>query len=224
MSQNRRKARELAKEYINQGKPMEWFEELYLLAKAGEASVPWADMEPNPNLVDWLERENIGGSGKTALKIGCGLGDDVEALSEYGFLVTGFDISPAAIEWCMRRFPASEAGYAAVDLFNTPSKWNGAFDFVLESYTLQVLPPDIRWKAIKKISGFTAPGGTLLAIARGREPDDDPGQMPWPLTKEELLYFVDAGLALISFEDFLDEEVPPVRRFRAEFHRPKGES
>jgi hypothetical protein len=44
--------------------------------------------------------------------------------------------------------------------------------------------------------------------------------MPWPLTRETVLRFEDEGLDLVSFEDYHDDETPPVRRFRAEFERP----
>jgi hypothetical protein len=43
--------------------------------------------------------------------------------------------------------------------------------------------------------------------------------MPWPLTKEELTDFLRLGLREVSFEDYLDDEVPPVRRFRVEYRR-----
>ena len=66
---------------------------------------------------------------------------------------------------------------------------------------------------------LVAAGGTLLVIARGREPGDPEGEFPWPLTRVELDVFKDSGLAEFSFEDFTDKEDPPVRRFRAEYRR-----
>ena len=63
------------------------------------------------------------------------------------------------------------------------------------------------------------PGGSFLVIARGREPNDGPGSMPWPLIKGDLEHFVQSGLKLISFEDFFDEEEPPVRRFRVQYRK-----
>lgn len=48
---------------------------------------------------------------------------------------------------------------------------------------------------------------------------ESPGQMPWPLTRAEVEAIATPGLALASFEDFLDAEDPPVRRFRALFRR-----
>ena len=102
---------------------------------------------------------------------------------------------------------------------NAPAEWKGSFDFVLESYTLQVLPPDLRPDAIRQIASFVSPGGILLVIARGREPNDPPGNMPWPLTKDELAVFQSVGLKELRFEDYVDDETPPVRRFRATYRR-----
>ena len=38
--------------------------------------------------------------------------------------------------------------------------------------------------------------------------------MPWPLTAREVRALFD-GLELVSFEDYVDDEDPPVRRLRA---------
>ena len=43
--------------------------------------------------------------------------------------------------------------------------------------------------------------------------------MPWPLTRDELALFEDAGLRATTVEIVLDDETPPVRRFRAFFDR-----
>ena len=108
--------------------------------------------------------------------------------------------------------------YLAANLLDPPSTWRHAFDFVFEANTLQVLPADLRSQAIEKIAGFLCPGGLLLVIARGREPSDSEGQMPWPLTRAELSGFAAVGLDELSFEDFFDLEdpgEPAVHRFRA---------
>lgn len=90
---------------------------------------------------------------------------------------------------------------------------------MLEAYTLQVLPPDIRAEAVRRIAAFVAGGGTLLVVARGREPGQSGGTMPWPLTVAEVSLFKAEGLAEVSFEDYLDREDPPVRRLRATYRR-----
>jgi SAM-dependent methyltransferase len=210
-------ARKLAKEYVDRGEPLGWFEALY--AEGDPSKIPWADLKVNPNFEDWLVRKNLQGEGKRALKVGCGLGDDAERLAELGFEVTAFDISPTAIGWCKKRFPETKVQYLVHDLFNPPSEWKGAFNFVLESYTLQVLTPDLWGGAIQCISDFVAPGGTLLVIARGRKPEEPTGEMPWPLVRAELKNFEAHGLQQVNFEEYLDKEDPPVRRFRAEYRR-----
>ena len=214
---SRQFARKLAKEFVARGDPLGWFEALYT---EGDASkIPWADQKVNPNFEEWLGQRKIQGRGKKALEVGCGLGDNAERLAEMDFEVTAFDISPTAVDWCQRRFPQSRVLYVVEDLFHARETWKEAFDFVLESYTLQVLPPGLRRPAIQCISGFVAPGGTLLVIARGRKPEDPKGEMPWPLVREELRAFEDYGLQEANFEEYLDKEDPPVRRFRVEYRR-----
>jgi SAM-dependent methyltransferase len=219
MNEARQKAGDLARASIAAGDPIGWFEKLYAQAAGDPSAIAWADLAPNPNVVDWLNDEQVNGAGCRALKIGCGLGDDAEELARRGFAVTAFDVSRTAIEWCRKRFPGSSVEYVVADLMNPPADWARAFDFVLESYTLQVLPADVREAAIRRVARFVAPGGSLLVVARGREPGDEPGTMPWPLTRDELAGFVRAGLEELSFEDFVDDENPPVRRFRAVYHR-----
>jgi ubiquinone/menaquinone biosynthesis C-methylase UbiE len=203
---------------LESGDPLGWFEDLYSQAKENPSLIPWTDFKPNPNLIDWLDRTGTNGPGR-ALIVGSGLGDDGEELSRRGFETIAFDISESAIAWSRRRFPQSPVSYIVADLFMAPVEWKARFDFVLESYTLQVLPPNLRTDAVPCIASFIKPGGTLLVIARGREPNDAEGKMPWPLTKDELSRFDAHGLKKLSFEDFMDNEDPPVRRFRATYRR-----
>ncbi|MTJ55732.1 class I SAM-dependent methyltransferase [Anabaena sp. UHCC 0253] len=218
MTENRAYVQNLAQQYTEAGKPTEWFEQLYSQANNDSTAIPWADMKPNHNLVQWLDDHNIQGQGKTALTIGCGLGDDAEELSQRGFKVTGFDISSSAIEWCKNKFPNSTVEYRVADLLNPPIQWNQTFDFVLESYTLQALPHLLSSQAISLIANFLAPDGILLVICRGRDIEDQLDKVPYPLTKDQVMEFVDAGLTLVDFEDYLDQERSSVvRRFRATF-------
>lgn len=217
---NRTTAREIARKHLESGDPLGWFEDLYSQACGNTSIIPWADMIPNPNVVDWLDRYPQAATGK-ALKIGCGLGDDAEELTRRGFETTAFDISRSAISWCRRRYPESSVSYIVADLFSAPAEWEARFDFVLESYTLQVLPPSLREKAVRCIASFVAHGGALLVIARGRAPSEHEGDMPWPLTKDELSLFETHKLREVTFEDYTDSEDPPVRRFRATYRWEK---
>lgn len=218
--EKRETARDFARRFIEKNDPLGWFEALYEKADGETEIIPWADMAPSPNLIQWLDTHRIAGTRPSALEIGCGLGDNAEELARRGFAVTAFDISETVVQWSKKRFSGSTVSYEVRDLFKPPGAWQGAFDFVLESYTLQVLPPELRIRAIRSISRFVAPGGTLLVICRGRESEEDPGKMPWPLTKRELTSFQKFELDEVRFEDFLDDEEPPVRRFRVAYNRP----
>jgi SAM-dependent methyltransferase len=217
---SRARAKELAEEFLKRGDAKGWFEVFYAEAEGDAARIPWANLVPNPELVSWLDANGVQGAGRRALVVGCGLGDDAELLAGRGFDVAAFDISGEAIEWCKRRYPDSKVGYVAADLFELPSDWRESFDFLFEANTLQVLPSALQPAAISAMVNCVTRGGSLLVIARGREPNDDPGSMPWPLTKEDLAPFSRAGMKLVSFEDFFDREEPPVRRFRVQYHKP----
>jgi SAM-dependent methyltransferase len=209
MEPNRVRARELAAESRRAGDPTGWFEQLYQEHEQGQKVVPWADLVPNPNLLEFE------GAGKTALVVGCGFGDDAEQLAAWGFETTAFDVSPSAIRASKRRFPESGVEYVAADVLAPPEEWTGQFDFVLEVYTLQVLPAELRPRAICGLARFLKKEGKILLIARGRESNEPEGLMPWSLTRSELDEFIAAGLREESFEDYFDKESPPARRFRA---------
>ena len=181
--------------------------------------IPWADGLPNPDLLAFWRNHPQPAANKSALVVGSGLGDDAEQLASWGFGVTAFDISETAIRATRKRFPKSKVDYVAADVLAPPPNWSGQFDFVFEANTLQALPSELRAVAITKVPEFVAPGGQLLVIARGREPFEPEGEVPWPVTRAEFSAFPRAGLTEISFEDFLDQETPPLRRFRALYQR-----
>jgi SAM-dependent methyltransferase len=216
--ERRFEARDLAKRAIARGEPTAWFEELYASAEFDPERIPWADLSPNRHLINWLETHPTIGSDRRTLVVGCGLGDDAEALSTRGFQVTAFDLSPTAIAWCRRRFPTSSVDYQPANVLQPPSDWNRRFEFIVEISTLQVLPPLLRVTAIDNIASMLAPGGDLLVICRGRGPEDDQGAIPWPLTRQDLARFRERSLIEVSFEDFVDDEDdPPARRFRVQY-------
>ena len=204
-----------AKSYARQD-PTGWFEELYTAASGDESAIPWAKSTVNSSLASWIKTKQPQGNGKTALVVGSGLGDDAEAIAELGFQVTGFDISPTAIAWSKKRFPNSQVNYLVDDLLN-PSQINQSkYDLVLESYTLQALPAQVRPKGIETISQLVARQGTLLIICRGREESQPATSLPFPLTKSELAYFEQLSLQQVQFDDYLDEK-SSIRRFRIEY-------
>ncbi|MDJ0578201.1 MAG: class I SAM-dependent methyltransferase [Xenococcaceae cyanobacterium MO_234.B1] len=214
----RTRVRELAYQFLQQNDPTGWFEALYSQVQGDTSQIPWADLTVNPNLSEWLENNQIQGKAKKALVVGCGLGDDAEALSQKGFAVTGFDISPSAIAWCQQRFPNSQVNYIVSDALKLEQSWQQSWDFILESYTLQSLPSSVRKQVMETIVGYLAPGGTLLIICLGRNQSEDEGKYPpYPLTQEELDFIEELGLKKLALEDYLDRKTPPERRFRAQY-------
>ena len=213
------RAQELANTYLERNDPTGWFEALYAEASGDVGKIPWADLAPNPNLVSLLNSFLPSYMVKETLLIGCGLGDDAEELARRGFDVTAFDISPEAIRWARRRHPDTKVGYQVADLFNLPEEWERAFTFVIESYTLQSLTPNLLEIGIEAVARTVEENGYLLVIARGREEQQIIEGPPWPLTQNEIYYFRDLGLRMIQFDDLMDNETPSVRRFRALFKR-----
>lgn len=213
---------ELSAKYIQQDDPTGWFEELYSQAGEDSGQIPWAKLTVNPHLASWIAENKIEGKGKKALVVGCGLGDDAEALSDMGFEVTGFDISPSAIAWCQKRFPDTSVNYVVSDALVPEAGWQGSFDFILESYTLQAVPQSLRQRIMTTIAFYLAPGGTLSIICRGRDIEEDAGTSPpWALTQAELSFLEQLKLKRISFEDYFDRRTPPVRRFRIQYSKDR---
>jgi SAM-dependent methyltransferase len=171
-------------------------------------------------LVSWLEREMPRGAGKCCIVVGCGLGDDAELLARHGYSVVAFDIASTAIEWAKSRFPSTRVDYRVIDLFELPDDIRGSGDLVFESYTVQALPSSHRSRATEAIASLVSPRGQMLLLARGQDADEiAPHRPPYPLTIGDVQMFERHGLRCVSFEDVLDDESPPVRRFRALFER-----
>ena len=217
-------ARRLSAEALATGDPTAWFDRLYLAADRGETSVPWDRGQANPYVVAWIREPARHGEGQRAVVVGCGLGEDAEFVAGLGYDTTGFDISPAAVAAAGQRFPGSLVRYVTADLFALPADWRGAFDLVVESMTLQALPPASRSPAIAAVGTLVAPGGTLLVLGRMREaadPGDGPGP-PFPLTRAEIDAVATPGLEPVRIDELHDSGPPFARRWRAVFTRPRS--
>ena len=243
-------ARRLAAAAIADDDPTAWFERIYVAAEAGQTAIPWDRGGPSRFLVQWaqdaglrdaglrdaglddvgldkagpgragLRDAGLTGAGRRAVVVGCGLGHDAEFIAGRGFDTTAFDISPTAVRSARRRHPDSRVRYTTADLLDLPADWLQAYDLVVESNTLQALPDPPRAAAIASLGRLVAPGGTLLAIARAREPAEVDDGPPWALTRAEIDALAGAGLVAVRIEDLREPGPPPGRRWRAEFTRP----
>jgi len=199
--------------------PIGFFEPLYVAAADGRDAVPWDRGAPHPLVDEWAA--GVEGAGRSALVVGSGLGPDAELLAERGFDVVAFDVSPTAIASTQERFPQSRVDYRVANLLDPPAAWSGAFDLVLESLTVQSMPPAFHAQAITNVARTVAPGGTLLVVATARdEAAGLPDGPPWPLTRAEVESFGSEGLDTVHIEDVRQPGVPA--RWRAQFHRPPG--
>ena len=213
------RVKQLATEAIENSNPTAWFDVLYSQSRGDVTQIPWAKLTAHPLLQDWLTTNNPEGEGKSALVIGCGLGDDAQALATRGFQVTAFDISPTAINWCEQRFPNSCVNYVVADLLGLPSHWEQAFDLVLEIRNIQALPLNIRPTVITSVASVVAPAGTLILINRFRETEGEPDGPPWPLSSSELAQFVELGLQELSRVTFYEAERADIPQLRIEYQK-----
>ena len=182
---------------IQENRPADWFEPLYAAANKNGEGVPWANMDTHPSFSRWLSQNQLLGINKLALVIGCGMGDDAIELEKRGFQVTAFDVSDTAIKFCKERFPQTTVNFVQADLLKNQAQWYKKFDFVLEIYTLQALPPKYEKELIQKIAEFLAPDGQLLVVAevskKERTFENGP---PWLLTPQHIDAFISCGLSV----------------------------
>ncbi|WP_460701923.1 class I SAM-dependent methyltransferase [Myceligenerans halotolerans] len=199
--------------------PTGWFERLWSSARDGDVTMPWERVDPHPALASWPGAPDPGTASGTAVVVGCGLGADAEYLPRLGYETTAFDISPTAVAAARDRNPGSPVTYAVGDLLDLPREWIGAFDLVVEIYTVQAVNRSVRDELTAGVRSLVAPGGTLLAVQAIAEPADDDGP-PWPLTRPEIEAFGKDGLSAVSIEELTIPGVPSRPGiWRAEFHR-----
>ena len=218
MDTSKQSIQRLAATYAERGDPNGWFEELYARAEGNIQKIYWADLKPNPLLLDWIKNYQPT-TDMRAITIACGLGDDAEALSRHGYRVTAFDISPSAIEMCRQRYTDSKVEYKVADLFSLPEEWVRGFNLVYECNTIQILKGTIRSKAITEISGLVAPGGQVLVSCRSRNAGEGLDDFPVALDKDEIDGFRRAGLLEEHFLAYDDDQDPTVPHFFAVYKR-----
>lgn len=98
--------KQMVKEHQDKDEPTSWCDSIYKDAQGDYTKVFWADLESNPYLLQYLKKNRT--KNKKAIVIGCGVGDDAKSLSDAGYEVTAFDISPSAIDLCKKRYPHSK--------------------------------------------------------------------------------------------------------------------
>jgi hypothetical protein len=77
----------------------------------------------------------------------------------------------------------------------------------------------VRSQVIPKIADLVAPQGTLLVIARHRDPDTIPDGPPWALSDVELSQFIELGLTEVQRDRFEEGEQIKIEQYRLEYCR-----
>ena len=221
MTRSKLETLNLANTYAKNGNPNGWFEEFYARANGEIHNIYWADFKPNPLLIEWLNKHPKH-KGANAIIIGCGLGDDAEAMSEMGYQVTAFDISTSAIDMCRKRYPRSKVNYLVADLFKLPEIWHQGFDLVYECNTIQILTGIARHQALEAIAKLVGEGGEAIVSCRSRNSGEDLDAFPLALDRDEINGFKRAGLNETHFLAYDDNQTPPVPHFFSVYHRPKS--
>jgi SAM-dependent methyltransferase len=189
-----------------------FFESVYENADHDDlSSIPWATLAPNVYLEKHLTLQGPV-SGKKALVIGCGLGDDALILEKHGYEVEALDISPSAIALAKKRHPESSVDFHVGDIYDMPESSVGKYDFVYEGLTIQSLPPSDRAKLVGIIASLVAKEGELFVYAHTQDDTDSYGGPPWPLYADEFLLFEKEGLEQVYHEK--EKESKPVAPYK----------
>lgn len=187
----------LAERALRAGDATGWFEELYAAGRAGQVDVPWDRAGPREPVLQWARERGGEGSGRRAVVVGAGLGFEAELVAGLGYATTAFDVSPTAVELARGRHPGSRVTYAVADLLALPEEWRRAYDLVVEVYTVQALPRDLRARATAAVRDLVAPGGTLVVVQAATRVVDEDGP-PWPLTRDEVDAFAGDGVEAVD--------------------------
>lgn len=133
---------------------------------------------PNPQLVAQVSELPPG----TALDVGCGEGGDAIWLAQRGWTVTGVDVSPVGLKRAAAHAGQAGEGVAGqiswhqTDLFTDETEPFGRFDLVNSQYLH--LPPEVRERALERMSAAVTLGGRLLITAHHPLDLEIPGLRP----------------------------------------------
>lgn len=198
-----RRADELSGQAYADGEPTAWFDRLYAEGSAGIIEMPWDRTDAQPLLREWYDAWVPGRVPGRACVVGCGLGADAEFLAARGWTTTGFDLSATAIDQASSRYPGSAVTYRVADLLDLPIELVGAFDLVVEIFTLQAMPDPPRTAAARGVASLLAPGATLLVVAF-RDTGAPAQPPPFPLTRDDLRRLEVGGIVAERVEELPD--------------------
>lgn len=123
----------------------------------------WEKGAPSPGLVDFLAANPNLPRGTVCVP-GCGSGHDVRAFAQAGFIATGVDIAPSAIERAARITGTTglNATFKLLDFLHDPPPER--FDWVFEHTLFCAIQPADRDAYVRAVPRWLKPGGQYLAV------------------------------------------------------------
>lgn len=190
-------ANRLGRHALDDDRPTRWVDDLWSAAERDEVDLPWDRSRPFDVVADAIA--DLGpGDGRRAVVVGAALGADAEALAAAGWTTVAFDVSPAAVRLVQERHPESEVDYRLADLLDLPDDLVGAFDLVIEVFTVQAMPPTVRDDAQASIRRLLAPGGQAVVVQHVRGGTDPLVGPPWMLDRTQMEAFAAHDVSLTS--------------------------
>lgn len=125
----------------------------------------WFDAMPSAIVSQVISEFEIPKSAKL-LELGCGEGRDAKALLKQGYDLLATDISPAAIEYCIRENPAFADHFRVLDCVR--GSLDGKFDFIYAVAVIHMLVEDgDRTAFYRFVRAHLTPDGIALICTMG---------------------------------------------------------
>lgn len=179
--------------------------------RAGDT--PWDKGEPNPALLQFLQRHPEF-TGRSVCVPGCGVGHDAKAWAAAGNVVEGIDLSPTAIARCRETHALENLAFNQADfLRDTPAE---PFDVVFEHTLYCAIDPERRDDYVAAVHRWLKPDGRFIAVHYLLTDADGP---PFGCDRDEILRRFGDTLRLIA--DWEPDSWPHRKGLERMFHWQK---
>ena len=144
--------------------------------------MPWEKGAPSPGLVDFLQ-SHPGLPRGTVCVPGCGTGHDVRAWAHTGFIASGFDVAPSAVQLAgeATRVAGLKANFTLADFLRDNPPF--LFDWIFEHTLFCAIQPSERDAYVAAVLRWLKPNGQYLAVNYLIPDEAGP---PFGTTREEL--------------------------------------